>query len=393
MDDVAAAFAKAAEHHRAGRTGEAEVGYRAVLAADSDHLGALSNLGSLLRGLDRVDEAGALLDRAVALAPPGDPRPLVNLANLRRLTGRWAQAAALYDQVIALETARGAANPQLLLDASLTYLACGRDAEGWRLQDARPNLVVRRGQGIPGKEWRGEPLNGRSLLLLPEQGFGDQIQMIRYVPLLKARGAGRLTVVAPPPLVRLFAAMPDIDAVIACAPDEAVHAPPHDLWTAPFSLPLWLGAAPAPPYLAAPAAARARWAGFDEGRIGVVWHGASHQPIERWRGLPSPDLLDPLRNYGLVDLQEPRGDFADTASILEQLDLVITTDTAMAHLAGALGRPCFVMLPYIALDWRWADGRRTPWYPQTRLYRQPAPGDWDSVVVAIAADLEAAGVA
>jgi hypothetical protein len=376
-------FAEAAAHHRAGHAAEAEAGYRAVLAVQPEHLGALSNLGSLLRGLDRVEEAAELLDAAVAVAPPNDPRPLVNLANLRRLTGRWVQAAALYDELAAMD----ALSAETRLDASLAYLAAGRDAEGWRLQDQRPNLQIRRGQGIAGAEWRGEPLERRTVLLLPEQGFGDQIQMIRYAPLMKARGAAHLTVVAPPPLVRLFEAMPAVDAVISCAPDETVRAPPHDVWTTPFSLPLWLGAPPAPPYLAVSDAARARWQGFGEGRIGVVWHGARHQPIERWRGLPSFGVLAPLARYGLVDLQEPRGDFADTAAIIEQLDLVITTDTAMAHLAGALGRPCLVMLPYIAMDWRWADGRRTPWYPRSRLYRQPAPGDWASVVDAIARDL------
>ncbi|MCR5879962.1 glycosyltransferase family 9 protein [Phenylobacterium sp. J367] len=385
MSELAARFAEAARHHQQGRLPEAEAGYRAVLAGQGDHLGALANLGSLLRAQDRVLEAEAPLVAAVALAPPGDLRPLVNLANLYRRVARWNEAAGLYDRVIAA----GAATPDLLQDAADALLGAGRLEDGWRLKDARPNLQVRRGQGIGCPEWRGEPLAGRSLLLLPEQGFGDQIQAIRYVPRLKAMGAGRVTVLAQAPLVRLLAAMPGVDAVIACGPDETVPVPAHDLWTMPFSLPLHVGGLPSPPYLATPDAAKARWRDFAEGRIGVVWHGNPAQPVERYRGLPSPDLLAPLARHGaLADLQDPRGDFADTAAILDRLDLVITTDTAMAHLAGALGRPCFVMLPYIALDWRWADGRRTPWYPELKLFRQPAPGDWASVVAAMDAALE-----
>ena len=386
--ELAARFAAAAADHRGGRLAEAEAGYRAVLSQAPQHVGALTNLGSLLRTRDRVAEAEGPLRAAAHLAPPGEFRPLANLANHYRRVARWAEAEALYDRVIA----GGAAGPELRLDASHVFLARGRLAEGWRLLDARPNAEIRRGQGIGFPEWRGEPPAGRSFLLLPEQGFGDQLQFVRYAAALKAAGAARITVVAPPPLVRLFAAMPAVDTVIECPPEATVPVPPHDFWTLPFSLPLWLEGLPSAPYLAAPEAARRAWAGFDEGRIGVVWHGGRHQPVERYRGLPSPDLLAPLARHGaLVDLQEPRGDFADTAAILEHLDLVITTDTAMAHLAGALGRRAFVMLPHIAMDWRWADGRTTPWYPSLRLFRQPAPGDWTSVVAAMDAVLEARG--
>lgn len=387
--DLAARFAEAATYHRAGRLTEAEAAYRAVLAEAPGHLGTLSNLGSLLRALDRVDEAEAPLLAAVAAAPRDDPRPRVNLANLYRWTARWADAEALYDALIA----GGHGTPDLLLDASTVYLARGRYAEGWRLQDARPNAQIRRGQGIGSPEWRGEPLAGRSVLVLPEQGFGDQLLAARFLPALKAAGAGRVTVLCQAPLVRIFEAMPAVDVAIACAPEDAISVGRHDCWTLPFSLPRWLQGErppPTPPYLAAPAGVAA-----DPGaRVGFVWHGGRHQPVERHRGLPSPDLLEPLVALApMVDLQEPRGDFAVTAALLERLDLVITTDTAMANLAGALGRRAFVMLPYVGMDWRWGDGRRTPWFPTLRLYRQPAPGDWGSVIAAMAADLATSAAA
>ncbi len=256
----------------------------------------------------------------------------------------------------------------------LVRLAQGRYAEGWPLYEARTHFQPHpiEGAGIP--EWTGESLAGRTLLIWPEQGLGDEIQLARYVPLLVARAA-EVVLVCSPPLVRLFAQLGA--RVIALEPQTQV--PRADFFVRAFSLPLRLGSTlenlPSAPYLRAPPGPRT-------GGVGFVWRGGAAHPNDASRSLPSPDLLAPLGEVAdLVDLQQPHGDFLDTASRVQGLDLVITVDTAMAHLAGALGFPCWVMLPCHRTDWRWLTGREdSPWYPSLRLWRQTERGDWSGVV-------------
>lgn len=257
-------------------------------------------------------------------------------------------------------------------------LATGRLKEGWPLLAHRtalsPRLVPPVTESYP--EWRGEPLAGRSLLVWVEQGLGDQIMMARFIAPLRAAGA-RVTLACNPALARLFA--PLADEIIAIGPGERLDVARHDYWSRYFSLPEHLGVTletlSDAPYLPADP-------GPNTGRIGLMWSSSATGPLAQMKNLPA-ELAQIWLDRGFVSLRPEdsgAGDFADTAAIMAGLDLVITVDTAVAHLAGALGRPVWILLPYRRLDWRWMGGRTpSPWYRTARLFRQPGLGDWESV--------------
>lgn len=272
-------------------------------------------------------------------------------------------------------------NAPVIAALGLVMLAQGRLREGFMLYEARKAFDGDPIGGAGMAEWQGEDLAGRRLLVWREQGLGDEIQMARYLPLI--RGAGEVILVCSPSLERLFAGL---GVRIFPLTDGAV-VPRADLYVRNLSLPAVfdtsLESIPPAPYLTAPAGKR-------QGGVGFVWRGNPDHPNDAQRSLPSPAVLDPLREVtALVDLQTPTGDFLDTAARIQALDLVITVDTAMAHLAGALGVPCWVMLPAHRTDWRWMTGRSdSPWYPSLTLYRQTTPGDWGPVVSAMRRDLD-----
>ena len=295
---------------------------------------------------------------------------LVERGNAARYAGDFAEAEAAYRAALAVRPD----NAPVLAALGLLRLAEGRYAEGWALYDERrkfqPLLADRAGIA----EWRGEDLTGKSLMIWPEQGLGDEIQMARYAPMLKARGA-TVVLACSPSLAGLFGSLGVQVAPLA----DGARLPTTDFYCANFSLPGRLGTTletiPAAPYLSAPAEPKA-------GGVGFVWRGNPEHPNDAGRSLPSPEVLAPLaQRVALSDLQTPRGDFLDTAARVQALDLVITVDTAMAHLCGALGVPCWVMLAAHRTDWRWLAGRTdSPWYPSLRLFRQASPGDWAGVV-------------
>jgi hypothetical protein len=299
-----------------------------------------------------------------------DLASLIERGNAARYAGDFADAEAAYRAALALSPDNAPVQAAL----GLLFLAQGRYAEGWPLYEARrkfqPLLVE--GSGIA--EWRGEDLAGKTLMIWPEQGLGDEIQMARYAPMLRARGATVLLVCSPL-LARLFGSLG-----VALGPlVDGAQLPSTDFYSRNFSLPAMLGTTletiPPTPYLSTPA-------GLRIGGVGFVWRGNPDHPNDAGRSLPSPQVLAPLgEQVTLIDLQDPTGDFLDAAARVQALDLVITVDTAMAHLCGALGVPCWVMLPAHRSDWRWMTGRAdSPWYPSLRLFRQTAPGDWDGVV-------------
>jgi hypothetical protein len=259
--------------------------------------------------------------------------------------------------------------------------------------------------------WQGESLVGKSLLVWMEQGFGDEIQFCRYLPLLKAQGAAHITLVCHPPLKTLLETLAGVDAVLA-VDDEASELRPHDYWSLLLSLPYQfrtdLGSIPAAiPYLAVPAAAGQRWAGRLADapiNVGIVWQGNPRHLSDHERSLPSLATLAPLWDIPgirFVSLQKGRDeaatspgqaivalgpmlqDFAETAAVIAQLDLLISVDTAVVHLAGALGKPSWVLLPAYKTDWRWLRHRPdSPWYPGVmRLFRQRQRGDWGLAVL------------
>jgi len=398
---------------RNGAHAEAENCYRRALALDSAQSEIPLNLGVLLAGQKRFDEAEQAYRQALA-RNPGSTAAWSNLGVLYASLQREEEAEQCYRQALRLD-------PQYRLARfNLSYLLLrqARFAEGWACLEARDwygNLEQR----LACPRWRGEPLAGKSLLIGYEAGHGDMLQFCRYAAVLKARGAARVTVLCHPGLKRLFGTLEGADAVHAF--DEPGLAFDHDYWTPLFSIPHYCGtrldSIPALlPYLHAHAADVERWRRFLPAagmRIGLVWKGNPRFENDADRSLSALDLLAPLGKVPdaiFVSLQKGAGeeeaahppaglplldvamhinDFADTAALIKNLDLVISVDTAVAHLAGALGKPCWVLLPAYKTDWRWLSERTdSPWYPGVmRLFRQPREGGWAPVVAQIATAL------
>jgi tetratricopeptide (TPR) repeat protein len=377
-------FVRAGELQRAGDFEAAAEAYARV-AERAVTLNIAANLAVCLTETARFAEA----ERWLRLALENRP----NLPELHRLIGNLHQEQGRVDLAERDYRAGLALKPDddgLRLALGGLLLSLGRFAEGWPLMEARialhPSVVPPIQVSFP--EWLGEPLAGRSILVWYEQGLGDQIQFARFAPALQAMGA-EVTLVAPPELAALFAGL-GVTVVEQGAPPAALPSPDH--WTLPLSIPGRLGTTlatlPQPPYLAAPPDRRAGWAGHaPKGTVGVAWRGRSTHGNDAHRSLASLETLAPLAAAGatLLDLSDPVGDFADLAAVVEGLDLVVSVDTALAHLAGALGKPCWVLLPWFRTDWRWlAEGEASPWYPSIRLFRQPALGDWASPIAALA---------
>ncbi len=368
--------------HRGGDLEGAAALYGQVLGAAPEHAPAQHNLGLALQRLGRLDAALAAFDAAVTLNP-GNATVRHNRGNLLLLMKRLEAAEADFRALLAIDPGAGAARVKL----GHALIGQGQFEEGFAAYEFRPDRLESKANQLPFPEWLGEPLAGRRLFVLGEQGLGDQIMMARFLPVLKAMGA-ETTFACMPVLHELLEQVSPVGYFPAVQ-----HVPAHDYWISTMSLPGWLGlrpeTLPPAPYLEVPQAARKRWAG-DQARgrfrVGFVWRGEPRNPNDANRSLASPEAFLRLEDLGveMVDLQAPRGTFADMAAVIEGLDLVMAVDTAMVHLAGALGLPCWALIPFLGADWRWPPGRiDTPWYGSVRVFRQPAAGDWASVFVAI----------
>ncbi len=373
----------------AGRLAEAVETYLTVVRKSGLTLDLALNLGACLGELGERDLAEGYLALA-ARQRPDDPNIRRVLANAYAESGRVRLAEQQFLAGLALKPDHGA----LQLGLASLYLSMGRWAEGWPLLDARvalhPDVVPPIRLGFP--EWQGEPVAGKSVLVWIEQGFGDQIQFSRFANSLKARGAARVTLGCRPVLAEVFATLAGVDEIIPIAVGESTRVAQHDYWTRYFSLPGRLGVTletlPGEPYLSAPASRRERWK--DSKGIGLVWKASPTGFNARNKGLPD-ELAQQILARGAISLHpEDTGvaDFADTAAIIERLDLVISIDTSVAHLAGALGKPCWTLTPYTHCDWRWLRDRAdSPWYPSMRLYRQTRARDWTETVEQVLRDL------
>ena len=388
----------------AGRYEAALAGYDRALASDPAAVRAWSNRGVALQELNRPAEAIESYDRALALAP-GFVDALVNRGTALRELNRLGESLASLGA--AVQAAPDSAPAQVNLGVS--QLLSGDLPAGFRGHEARwqvePNRSLARGFTQP--VWLGEAdIAGRTLLLHGEQGFGDTIQFCRYAALAKARGA-RVVVEVQPALKALMRSLEGVDVLVGRG--EAL--PAFDLHCPMMSLPLAFGTTletipAAPSYLAPPPERLAAWTDAVPAsaalKLGVVWFGKPTHRNDRNRSLSLDRLVGALppgaEVFSLQDrardedaatlAAHPRirrfegrlNDFADTAALASMMDLVVSVDTSAAHLAAAIGRPTWVLLPF-SPDWRWLLGRvDSPWYPTVRLFRQPAIGDWDTAM-------------
>lgn len=397
---------------RRGDIASAEAAYRRALTLAPELHQARINYGLLLIDARRSSEAEQHFQSVLKLAP-ANAAAWSNLGLLHALGKRENAAEQCYRTALHLAPDHAATRFNL----AYLLLRQGRYEEGWRELEARDWYAALEDE-LQMPRWQGETLAGKAILIGPEAGHGDMIQFCRYATRLKAAGARRVSVLCHPPLARLFRTLEGVDEAIALG--ENVADAHWDYWIPPLSLPgrfaTRLDSIPARlPYLHADTAASALWAKRlgrpGEKRIGLVWKGNPRFENDSERSLPSLKLLEPLARlpglrffslqkgageeeaanspFPLVDLAPEIDDFADTAAIVANLDLVIAVDTAVAHLAGALGKPCWVLLPDYKTDWRWlAEREDSPWYPDVvRLFRQPAGGGWSPVIDAVAAAL------
>ena len=383
-----------------GRPEDAITCFEQALTLAPDHPETRVNLGVALIDLGRAQEALGHYERALALHPDrAETHNNLGIA-LERL-GRHAEALSCYERAIALTTDY----PEAHFNRAHALLITGQLEEGWKEYEWR-FAVARYDRNFGQPLWSGERLAGQSILLHAEQGFGDTLQFLRYTPLVADRGS-RVVLEVPGPLVRLARSVEGASQVVAVGeplPAFDFHCP---LLSLPRVLGTTLSTIPdAVPYVSVPAEAAA-WAeriGIEPGiRAGLVWAGTTVGALD-------PHLLEPLwevagitwfslqvgdrperlvlpNGLKVVDLSRWLTDFAETAAAVSHLDLVITVDTAAAHLAGALARPTWVMLP-AAPDWRWLLGRQdSPWYPTMRLFRQKKAVDWLNVTRELAGAL------
>jgi tetratricopeptide (TPR) repeat protein len=424
------------------RADEAITQFQAALAAEPRFVAAQFNLGNTLDAVGRHEEAVAAFEATLALQPHLPPA-LFGLGNALAATGRHADATQHFERAVGLDpafalawlslgTARHALGahdaalrafdqalrlrPDLAsahMNRALVWLTLGDFARGlpeyeWRLDTtAQPGA-----QTLP--RWHGEPIEGKTLFVHAEQGFGDTLQFVRFVPLVARLGVRVVLEVQPQLLPVLEPAAHEWRVTLI---PQGAPRPRADLQCPLLSLPLALGTTfdgiPArTPYLTVPPAYRRKWRGSLGGhakrKIGLAWSGRIQQHENRTMPLAALDPLFALEGIDWIVLQpdlsageraaldaHPRaasihrfdqriGDFADTAAIIERLDAVVSIDTSIAHLTGALRKPLWLMLPFAA-DWRWFTGdTHSPWYPGVQIVRQPEPGAWHEVVETVA---------
>lgn len=408
------------------QTREAVTAYRRAIELKPTYAEALNNLGTLLHAMGHLDSAISSYQEALRVSP-SYTQALYNLGLARQTQNHLEEARSLYESVLRDEPghlearnnlgnillalnqpAAAAANYRAVLradqghaEASWNLGVCqllqGELREGWQGYEwrFRQGRVQRRHATKPA--WKGDELNGRRLLIWAEQGFGDSIQMIRFAQFAALRG-GRVTVECQPRLVPLFDGVRGVDQVVAIGDSL----PEFDCQIAMMSLPGALGvdlsSLPNEPYLKPTGAMRDSWRArlsqHPAPHVGLVWAGNPQHPNDRNRSI-EPAALNPLFELPVSyftlqpDVAAPDGvhslaahlsDFTETAAAVSNLDLVITVDTSVAHLAGAIGAPVWTLLPF-APDWRWLlDRDDSPWYPSMRLFRQTAQGDWPGVL-------------
>ena len=390
-----------------GHHEQALADFDAFLARMPSDAEALYNRGTALIELGRYAEALFAFDKVLAAAPQ-HLRAWTNRGRALQALNRHEEAIASFDKALAIDKNYGDAH----FNAALSLLALGNFRRGfadyeWRWK--RTGMTDAR-RGYRGRLWLGEyPIDRRTILLLAEQGLGDTIQFIRYAPLLAQMGANVVLEVQP----ELKALLSTVSGVASChARGETL--PAFDVYCPLGSLPLALktetSSVPATlPYVRTDDAQIAKWRPALEGlpgkRVALTWAGHARHANDRNRSIDLK-LLEPLfkcegisfvsiqrdlrgddaarlAQFGITDFGPRLADMTDTAAVLALTDLLVSVDTSVVHLAGAMGREAWVMLPFMP-DWRWTlTNERSPWYPTMRLFRQRAPGDWPNVIATV----------
>jgi tetratricopeptide (TPR) repeat protein len=378
-----------------------------ALAIDPSSIEAYNNLGNALANQGDIQSAIEIYNRALQISPD-DADIYYNLANALKGAGRLHSAIEIYQQALALKPDNIDAHWNL----SHALLLSGNFPDGWREYEWRFHLPGQHNiypHHYEDPRWEGAAFKGKRLLVHDEQGLGDTLQFIRFLPYVKALG-GTVIFESRKPLLKLLTGFPGIDELVQRSAG-AKRAVDFDMFIPLMSLPALFGTTlltlPSQvPYLYANPKAGEAWRDRLEGgdmKVGIVWSGNPGHANDQNRSC-SLELFRPLANIGgakLIGLQagaaadqaentayplvlenigKEFADFTDTAATIEALDLVISVDTAVAHLAGAMGKPVWLMLPCLP-DWRWLmDREDSPWYPTMRLFRQPKPGDWPTVI-------------
>lgn len=383
---------------RLGKVDAAIASYGRALALTPDDPSLNSNLGNALRDMGRLEQAEFHLARAHA-AQPGEASFAYNLALVIRDRRRHGEAR----RMIADLTRSHPQNADYAWDLALTDLYLKDYARGFAGYEARWGLARAQIRQLPGERWRpGARIAGKTVLIAAEQGFGDALQFARFLPILVRQGA-TVVVESLPELVDLFAAIPGVSQVVA----KHAPLPTYDLWAPMMSLAWLLGVGwddlPAPAAYLTPPKPLPKPLNRPPGillNVGLIWAGKTTPRDRSW---PLETLLplthDPRIAFWSLQMGERAADlprtgaaalirdlsphltsFADTAAFMAEMDLIITIDTSAAHLAGALGRPTWVLLRYVS-DWRWLDQPETcAWYPTLTLFRQPDPADFATPV-------------
>lgn len=396
--------------HDLGRFEDAIASYDCALLLIPDYAEVFYNRGNALRSLKRLDEALTGYDRAIAIQP--------NCANFHVNRGvtlkelhRLDEALASNDQALCVEPNSAAARS----NKSLIYLMTGNFEQGWDLYEWRFSTIELGNdqRSFPQPRWvAGESIAGKTILLHAEQGIGDIIQFCRYAKLVAERGA-RVVLEAPVALKVLLEGLAGVSQIV----EWGTALPEFDIYTPLLSLPLAFGTRlenipSSVPYLKSNEIKNLSWSNRlgvkSRPRVGLVWSGNPHHTNDHNRSLRLEELLDYLpagfdyvslqkevreddreilNQSGLKQFSNELVDFSDTAALCELMDLIISVDTSVAHLAGALGKRTWILLPHVP-DWRWLLERDdSPWYPTARLYRQSERGIWESVLRRVAQDL------
>ncbi|NQW00791.1 MAG: glycosyltransferase family protein [Rhodospirillales bacterium] len=383
----------------AGKLEAAVACYRRCLVLRPNHPGVYSNLGNAYRGLGRLQLSVASHQQAVKLDPK-NPEAYYNLGLALRDLGQPSQALAAFETTLRLKPDHA----ECRWDRSLTLLGMGDLSRGfaeyewrWKLDRSPPRVLEK-------PLWDGSPLKGKTLLIQQEQGIGDMIQFARYIPLVKER-VSTVVVETQPELARLMSTVKGADKVI----NRGSALPRFDAYIPMMTLARLFETTQATipadiPYMSPPPGQSVQLLPSMENQrqIGIAWAGRPTHQNDKNRscdfkqfiellGIPGVNIYSlqkggresDIKENGcealVIDMASRLNDFADTAALVSQLDLVITVDTSVAHLAGAMGKPVWVVVPFAA-DWRWGyNTSETPWYPSMRLFRQPQPGNWDQV--------------